>query len=160
VIKDSEDKARRLLLCIKTNIGKEPQGLAYTLEQRLAGYINEPPEPLHASTVVWDSTPVAKSADQAIADHEASLRGQASGRPSPETDEAEAFLRACLADGPKNAREVTKAARDAGVNVGKPLRKARERLCETVQTRSDDGKVVAGWLWKLKPEHATQSGEE
>ena len=159
VVEDSEDKTRRLLLHAKNNIAPAAQGLAYTLEQALAGYIGDPPEPLYASRVVWDAAPVSKTADQALAEHEAHLRGEARGRPAPERSEAEAFLRELLASGPQTAKDVTKAAREAGIS-DKPLRQARERLCDSSPKRSKDGKVITAFMWSLKEGDTTTGSDD
>ena len=109
--------ARRLLLHVKTNLGPAPQGLAYTLESGLAGYIGDPPERLEASRIKWDDAPVTKTADQAIAEHEASLRGDGASSDEAPTETAEVveFLRQVLRDGPMEVREIERLARDAGL---------------------------------------------
>lgn len=106
---------RRLFLHLKNNIAPAANGLAYKLEQALAGYIGDPPEPLYATRIVWDDGPVTVTADQAIAEHEAGLRGEAKERPAPERTEAEAFLRSWLRDGPQPAKQMERAATDAGI---------------------------------------------
>ena len=152
---DPENEDRRLVLHLKNNIAKPAPGLAFTLVQAKAGDIGEPPVELYASRVDWEPEHVSTTADQAIAGHEAKLRSDAAEkRPSPDRDEAEVFLRDILADGPKAAREVREAAEAAGIK-DKPLREARERLVESVQERSNDRRVIRGFLWKLKAEAAT-----
>ena len=59
VIEDPEDKARRLLLHGKNNLGPPAQGLAFRLEQRL---IDKGPD-IAAPYVVWDQEPVSTTAD-------------------------------------------------------------------------------------------------
>jgi hypothetical protein len=163
VVVDPKDESRRLILHVKNNIAPAAKGLAFRLVQAKAGDIDTPPCELYASCVEWEGEHIATTADQAIAEHEGKLRGDASERrrkrASPERDEAEAFLRAYLADGPKPAKEVTDAARAATV-AAKPLREAREALVETVQERSDDGKVIKGFIWRLKPEATTPGGKD
>lgn len=166
VVVDPEDENRRLVLHLKNNIAKAAPGIAYRLEQRLAGYIGNDPqqkEPLFASVVEWESEHVTTTADQAIAQHEGKLRGEGvedrASRASPDRDEAIAFLRAYLADGPKAAKAVNDAARAAGINMGKPLREARERLVDSSPTRDSDG-VYAGFMWRLKPDTTTKGSEK
>jgi putative DNA primase/helicase len=139
---------RRLLLHLKNNIAPAAKGLAYTLEQALAGYIGNPQEALYATRIVWDDGPVTVTADQAIAEHEAGLRGEAKERPAPERTFAEEFLRSWLKDGPQPAKQIERAAADAGITK-KTLRRARERLCETSGVRNQDGKIT-GHQWSLK----------
>ena len=100
-----EGTGRRLFLHLKNNIAPAAKGLAYKLEQALAGYIGDPPEPLYASRIVWDDKPVMVTADQAIAEHEAGLRGEARERPAPERTEAEEFLRSWVKNGPQSGKD-------------------------------------------------------
>jgi RecA-family ATPase len=146
VIEDAEDDARRLLLHLKNNLAAPPKGLAYRLEQRLAGTVDG--EMLYASAAAFEAEHVAETADQAIAAHDDKLRGGARKK-SPEREDAEAFLRAFLADGPQFSKDVTDAARKAGVS-DKALRKAREDLVDSVQDRSADRRVISGFMWRLK----------
>ena len=102
------------------------------------------------------------TADQAIAGHEERLKGDAADsqrkRPSPDRDEAEAFLRDILADGPKRAKAVREAAEAAGIK-DKPLREAREQLVESVQNRGEDRRAIVGFLWRLKADAANEDGD-
>jgi len=107
--------------------------------------------PLYASRIAWDEGPVTVTADQAIAEHEADLRGEEPKRPSPELDEAEAFLRSWLEDGPRPAQKIEKAAADAGIKP-RTLRRARERICYRTTARNSEGKII-GSNWALKPSH-------
>jgi hypothetical protein len=159
VVVDPDDEARRLILHVKNNIHSAMPGLAYRVPQKLAGYTDDDaPMPIYAACVEWETEHVATTADQAIASHEAKLRETANDdrpkRASPARDEAEAFLRSFLADGPKSTKEVNDAARVAGITA-KPLREARERLVDSVPKRSADGKVIEGFIWRLKPDNAT-----
>jgi hypothetical protein len=148
VVEEADDTGRRLLLHLKNNIAPAAPGLAFTLEQAVAGYIDA--EPLYASRIVWSDEPVNVTADQAIAEHEASLRGEARERAAPERDNAEAFLRSWLKDGPVDAKLLKRAALDAGITE-KTFRIAKERLCESVQRRTDDGRRIEGWDIRLRP---------
>jgi putative DNA primase/helicase len=163
VVIDPEDEDRRLVLHVKNNIAKAAPGLAYRLVQTLAGYIGDPPDPLFASSIEWESEHVSTTADQAIAKHEEKLRGAGEGkggvRPSPERDEAEAFLRHFLAIGEKPAKEVNAAAKELGIKE-KPLRQARERLVDSGPKRSPDGKVIEGFVWRLKPVTTTEGSDD
>jgi hypothetical protein len=64
---------------------------------RVGRLIGEPPEPLYVSRRVCNDTPSAETADQALSQREAGLRGEGGQRPAPERTEAEDFLRAHLA---------------------------------------------------------------
>jgi hypothetical protein len=161
IVQDPEDEARRLVLHVKNNIAPAAPGLAYRLIQCVAGYIGDPPEPLYASAVDWEPEHVVTTEDQAIAKHEEKLRdasAQHAPRPSPARDEAEAFLRIFLAGGGKPAKEVNQAAREIGIKE-KPLREARERLVDSSPQRSADGKVIEGFIWRLKQITTTEGGD-
>ena len=149
VVEEADDTGRRLLLHLKNNIAPAPKGLAYRLEQALAGYIGDPPEPLYASRIVWDDQPVTQTADQAIAEQEAGLHGKAGERAAPERSEAEEFLRSWLKDRPQSAKVVERAATDAAISKA-TLRRARERLCDSKEVRDGEGKIT-GHEWSLKP---------
>jgi hypothetical protein len=163
VVADPENEDRRLVLHVKNNIAKAAPSLAYRLVQCLAGYIGDPPVPLYASSIEWESEHVTTTADQAIAKHEEKLRADAGaergGRPSPERDEAEAFLRDFLARGAKPAKDVNAAAKALGIKE-KPLRLARERIVDSSPKRSPDGKVIEGFVWRLKLETTTYCGDD
>jgi hypothetical protein len=59
------------------------------------------------------------------------------------------WLRAALADGPRSAREVQREARSDGIS-DMTLRRARKALGVSVeQERSQDGRRVRGWVWRL-----------
>jgi len=150
VVEEADDTGRRLLLHLKNNIAPAAKGLAYTLEQALAGYIGDPPESLYASRVVWSDEPVEVTADQAISEHEASLRREARERPAPERSEAEEFLRSWLKGGPKPAKDVTEAAKAVGISA-KTLRRAREHICVSSSVHDKDGKIMSH-QWSLKPD--------
>jgi hypothetical protein len=61
VIEDGEHEDRRLFLHAKNNLARAPQGLAFRLEQCLVS------EGIGASRIVWDTEPVAITANEALA---------------------------------------------------------------------------------------------
>jgi hypothetical protein len=118
VIEDAEQEGRRLFLHAKNNLAPAPKGLAYRLEQRFVGDIDNG---IVASRIVWDGQPVTITANQALA-------AEAAGTET-RTVKAEAmeFLRAALADGPLPATELNRMAREHGLTP-KTVRSAREGL--------------------------------
>ena len=152
VVPDPEVEGRRLVLHVKNNIAPAAPGLAFQLGQKLAGYIGDPRQPLYASCVEWEGEHVAKTADQAISEHEANLRG--AGREletKPQTEaqqQAAEFLRSWLKDGPSMKKEIERAAKGAGITE-KVLRGVRERICDTSDVRDDKGRII-GSQWTLK----------
>jgi hypothetical protein len=116
VIADREDEGRRLLLPVKNNLAREPQGLAFYTEQCQIG-----DDHIIASRVTWNTEPVAITADKAMA---ADIAGT---RTTTEKAEAMEFIRAALGDGPLPAAEVKRLAREEGLTP-KVVRSAREAL--------------------------------
>lgn len=134
VIEDAEHEGRRLFLHAKNNLAPAPQGLAFHLEQRIAG------DGIVASRVLWDAKPVEITANEALA-------ADAIG-PETRTAKAEAmeFLRAALADEPVPAAEVNRMARDHGLTA-KAIRSAREAL--SVKIERDGFGPGSKSLWSL-----------
>jgi hypothetical protein len=160
VVADPNDEQRRLVLIVKTNLREKPPGLAYTIDQVVAGYVPDKlggQRPLHASCVTWAGAPVELTADQAIAEAEAAKRPGAPEHDAPEREQAEEFLKVFLEDGPRLQREVQKAAIDAGL-TRKTLRNAKDSLgIKPVSKRTDDGKKIEGWMWALPRDDTTDS---
>jgi hypothetical protein len=147
-IEDPDDPSRRLLLHVKNNLARPPQGLAYRSEQRIAVASDQNEEAIFASAIVWDNTPVSKTADEALKDQD--------DKSSTMKDECKDFLRHILSDGPVAVDEVEKLAREAGLldaktpaSHCKPLRSARLALGVTVK-RLGFGQG-AKWVWTLPP---------
>lgn len=94
VAKDKGDEARRLLLPLKNNLGPDQDGLAYRVTVAENG----------APRVEFEAEPVNIRADDALA-----APGDDDG-----ADDRATFLRELLADEPLTAKDVKKAADDAG----------------------------------------------
>src|SRR5262249_14306600 len=119
VIEDAEHEGRRLFLHAKNNLSREPQGLAFRLEQcRVAGDIV-------ASRLGLEAEADASTANEALAADAAGTQAR--------TAKAEAtdFLRAALAGGSVPATEVNRMAREHGLTT-KAIRSAREALKVTI----------------------------
>jgi putative DNA primase/helicase len=145
-----KNPGRKLLLHVKTNIGPMAPGLAYRLEQKLATHLDD--GPLFASSLTWEDEPVSKTADQAISEHEASLRGTKPARPSPARDSAEAFIREVFRGRETDeisVKEINEAARAEGISQ-KPLREAKEKLCDAVVAERGEEGVFKGFMVRLK----------
>jgi AAA domain len=124
VVEEADDTGRRLFLPIKHNIAPPAKGLAYRLEQAVAGYIGND-EPVYASRIAWDDEPVDVTADQAIAEHEESLRGEKGEGRKPAREKAEKFLLSWLKDGPRPAAIIERAACEADISERTLARLAR-----------------------------------
>jgi len=124
--RDRDDPTRRLLLPVKMNLSPDPTGMAYRI---LDG------------CVVWETEPVAMTADDLLAsetDHQP-------GDPT-EREQAGDWLHELLAAGPLPAGDVQKQARDCGFS-GATLRRAKKALRVVVKREGfgADGK----WHWAL-----------
>jgi putative DNA primase/helicase len=135
VTPDEEDRTRMLLIPSKMNIAPIRQGLAYRIEGCLIHFEGSE---IATSRIMYESTPVTITADQALA----ALSAQ--GENKSEKSEAVQFLKDVLKAGPIAAKDVKKEACDAGISQ-KSLRSARQALGIKPQKSSMEG----GWVWTL-----------
>jgi hypothetical protein len=84
---------RRLLLHVKNNISRSPQGLAFRLEQHIVA--SDEQGDFVGSCVAWEGEPVEKTADEA-------LGGNGNREQTAKADAVE-FLSKVLAAGPAKA---------------------------------------------------------
>lgn len=128
VVRDSENPNRRLMLSAKNNIARDGTGLAYSIEPNGDGM----------GVVAWEPDPVTIRADDALGacvpDYH---RGAA-------LDEAIAWLRDQLCDGPRPAKTVKEAAESDGIK-SRTLDRAKAEL-GVEATRDGFG---GPWVWKL-----------
>jgi AAA domain len=139
VIEEPETE-RRLLLPVKNNLARLAPGLAYFLAQRTIT------KGIVASHIVWDSGPVTITANEALA----SSRGD-----TPAMNEAKDFLRDELADGPRSAQDLKKAAKAAGISWS-TVRRAQAHL----KIKPTKIGLEGGWQWKLPDQHAHHRPED
>jgi predicted ATP-dependent serine protease len=121
---------RRLFLAVKNNLGPLAAGLGFSLAQRFVS--NE----ILASHTAWDSAPVTTSADEAIA-------AANNGIPAA-MSEAVDFLREELANCPRAAQDIKKAAAEAGV-AWRTVARAKAEL----NVKSTKQGLEKGWVWEL-----------
>ena len=128
VAKDPDNETDRVLAVVKANLAPEAPSLSYHIETAN----ND------TSRIVWGGE----------SPHSANMLVAGLGDPEEQTAlaEAKAFLLEELADGPRTAKQVDKARRDAGI-AEKTLRRAGHAL--GVKHRKvgfgDDG----AWVWEL-----------
>jgi putative DNA primase/helicase len=144
VIADPDDPNRRLLLHVKNNISRPPQGLAFRLGQRVVG--SDEKGDFVASRIAWESEPVEKTADEA-------LRADGNKEQTAKADAVE-FLTDVLANGPVKVTELEKEAQaacllgaDQKIGQSKPFRSARKAL--GIEPYQPKGQKAGGWLWAL-----------
>ena len=120
VSRDKQDRENRLMTCVKFNIGPEPTGLAFTIED--AGLIH------------WGAEPVTMTADEALSVE----------RPQARTarDDASDWLLEILAVGPMLSNDLKAAAKRDGISW-RTLNRAKNEL--GVRAR----RHATGWRWEL-----------
>jgi hypothetical protein len=122
---DPGDETRKVLARVKGNLAAPFPALGYRL-----------PAPDGVVRVEWlgETTHTAAELLQEPADDEECSAGE----------EAEAWLRDALANGPRLADEMVRAARAAGI-AERTLRRARKRL--DVRSKKQDGSMEGRWCW-------------
>jgi putative DNA primase/helicase len=144
VIADPKDSDRRLLLHVKNNLSRPPVGLAFRIGGRVVS--TDDKGDFSGSCILWETEPVAASADDALQSDGNSERTA--------KDDAVAFLQSVLADGPVMVEAIEMAARSAGllgedkrIGQNKPFRSARDHL--GIESFQPKGLKAAGWCWAL-----------
>jgi putative DNA primase/helicase len=130
VKRDEDDEPRRVLVRAKSNIGPDDGGFAYALER-----IEAAPG-VEGQRVLWLEA-LAGTAREVLAEAEAD--------PSDDADSAsdvEAFIRACLANGPLPAKAFRADAEGAGYQWHTVQRTAKRMGAESRK----DG-MHGGWRW-------------
>lgn len=132
---DPNDAARAALIQIKSNLAAKAESVGFTIAD---------------GTFKWTRRTTLTAAD---------ILGAEQGGQSA-VQEAEAFLRSVLAEGPVAALEVQKQARVAGV-AEKTLRRARVAIGVICRQVHEEGrKGAAGWTWSLPPADHSPTVEE
>lgn len=126
VVKDGENKERRLMLELKNNIAKNSLGIAWRIKE------TEDEIPY----IVCENGFVSISAEEA-------LSASSSVDDSQESEEV-AFLKEELKDGEKGAAEIIRNAKKIGI-TDHPLRDARNKLGIVLRKKGYGG----GWMWSL-----------
>jgi len=126
IVKDANDPQRRLFLPAKLNLARDPDGLAYRIDE---------------GRVVWEVDPVQLHADDAFA-AEVKAAGDTSQRGS-ERREASAWLRDQLANGPVPSTQLIADAREHGISE-RTLRRAFKEMNGRAR-KATEGQ----WQWSL-----------
>jgi putative DNA primase/helicase len=126
ITKDPDDPERRLFLPAKLNLAKDPDGLAYRIDD---------------GRVAWDFNPVKMHADDAFAAEMASNKPSQRGS---ERREAIAWLREHMTDKTMPSTEVIEAGEQVGF-TDRTLRRAYKTIGIPARKESFDGP----WLWQL-----------
>jgi hypothetical protein len=130
--------ARRCMATVRFNIAKEPPTMAYRI-------VSEQGEKAH---IRWEKGTVPLTADELLSPPAAAENTQ---RVSS-VDEARAFLKELLADGPMSSRGVWREARDQGIGRY-ALENAKRELRVEARHDGDDG----GWRWHPSKQEETDA---
>lgn len=133
-IADADDPKRRLFLPAKMNLAEEPSGLAYRLVPVMLDKIGP------VGRVEWESGAVNLTADAALAAAAADPEARAT------RDQAAEWLRAALADGPKQTAELQEEAREAGI-AWATIRRAQAAV--GIKPRRQGFGPDGAWYWTL-----------
>lgn len=125
---DDADGQRRILAVTKSNLSAEAPALAYRVDS--AGGVPR---------IRWEG-PTQHTATQLVAE------GASDGEGRGALAEAREWLSDILADGPQPAKEIQRAAREAGIS-DITLRRAREAIASVMRLGGGTGQR---WLWALK----------
>jgi putative DNA primase/helicase len=133
-IDDPEDplSGLQMLLPVKNNIGPMAPGLAY----RRIGCVTE--KGIQTTHVVWDPKPVKISANDAMRAADGGGGGKAARQ------EAEDFLKADLADGPKSALDLTETAKALGISE-----RTIDRVKKELRIKASKDGYQGQWQWTL-----------
>lgn len=129
--RDTDNKARRLLLPGKNNLAPEGDGLAFAI-------VGDP------AAVVWEADPVAMSADDALA-QENNAGEESKPGPEPEArSHAAEWLRELLKAGPMESGKIKEEGKAAGY-AWRTLHRAKDEL----GIRPYRERFGGNWIWKL-----------
>lgn len=133
VAPDPDDPARRVLACVKSNLGQMPDSLAYRLVD----------SPEHGvARIEWDGV-ISYDAHRLLAN----------ATPDEDRHDVDCWLAEFLATGSKKANEVYSAADAAGYSKDQAKR-AKKRLAVIAVRETGDGP----WFWKLPTKGADDQG--
>lgn len=137
VCKDMHDETgkRRMMLPVKCNLAADTEGLSYELTDAGGN-----------ASVSWGDSVLADAAEALSHEGPEEMHGRV---------EAEAWLRELLADGPVEAGEIRKAARDNGIAERTLWRAKKAAGIKAMKTGFNKG-----WIWSLPGAKAAKSAEE
>ena len=136
LLPDPSDAERRLLLPGKSNLGKAPNGLAFTIT-------GEP------ARIEWSDEPVEFTAEEVMSAFTAKSGNRA-------RDNAKAWLAETLREAPLPAKDIIARAEEAGIKERTLNRAKREAGVKSSPRQGPDGKH---WVWQ-SPAAYTDDGIE
>jgi len=137
--RDTESKARRLLLPGKNNLAHEGNGLAFSI-------VGEP------ARICWERDPVAMSADDALA-VETQSQERKTGPDAEAFKAAVKWLQSALANGPRLAKELKDEWRNGHGGSTRTMDRAKQSLRVDTYRRE----VPGPWWWRLPGKDANDA---
>jgi len=131
---DQDDKARRLFLPMKNNVGPDKTGLAFRIE---VVTVPSAAGPLETTRVAWEFDPVTITADEAMQTVEPQQDDSALG-------EATGWLHLALVNGPVPAARILAMAKAEEI-----AEKALRRAAKVLNVRKEKSGMTGGWVWSL-----------
>ena len=135
ITKDKDNPQRRLMLPLKNNLGVDDSGFAYSLQSFV---LEGSAPPIGTSHVLWEADKITISADEAFAG------GAKDYSEHSQLEDAKAFLRDFLANGPQRVSNIEKEAKLAGISPT-TLRRAKTELHAVAAKQNFDGP----WEWHI-----------
>ena len=133
VAADPEDKARRLFLPLKNNLGPDATGLAFGIEP---AFTNSPSGLIETSRVKWEPDPVSITADDVMQ--------TTSTKNASALDEATDWLRETLAEEAVGAEELYQRADAYGI-----AKRTLKRAARQLGIKPAKAGMEGGWSWSL-----------
>jgi len=130
VVRDDELEGQRLFLPGKSNLTKEPFGLAFNL---VSTFNTE----VESVKVVFDTEPVYMTPDEA-------LETDANERSSPKIDEAVDWLKDVLKDGPVDRNEIYSLGESNRIS-GRTIYRAKQKLSVNCEQKGSRGDTKSFW---------------
>jgi hypothetical protein len=145
VTQDQDDKARRLFLPMKNNLGPDTTGLAFRIEEVT---VSSSAGPLKTTRVAWELEPVTITADEAMQTTEPL-------KDDSVLDQATGWLHLTLVDGPRSAAKIfvmAKAEQIAEITL--------RRAAKVLNVRKEKSGMTGGWAWSLPSPKVIKTPED
>lgn len=136
VTSDKENPERRLFLPLKNNLGRDREGLAFSIQ---SATVPNPTGAIESSKVVWEGQAVTITADEAMAP-------ALGAEERSDLEDATAFLSSLLSNGPVASKRVRAESEGCGHSWA-TIRRAQKVLGVEAIKEGMNGP----WVWSLPP---------
>jgi len=135
LLRDPQNKSRRLFLAGKSNFAPESSGLSFTLSSTDSSATATIPS---APKLTWELAPIDMNADQALATL------PRPGPPPIEREAAESWLKSLLSEGPLTAGEIRIECECAGL-----FYRTVQRAADHLNIQRHRATPLGQWTWQL-----------